>query len=118
MVLFKRTGYNDRMQQISVRIGNSPVSPEHGLKQISANYDCGTSSARTDTAVEVVDCGSARSGRYMTLQSHAAKMINMAEINVYAGREPGEMMMVVNRLYKFVRHLGLSRGTFESLVCS
>ena len=91
VVLFKRTGYKDRMQQIEIRVGDTPIATNHGLKRIHANYNCGSTSSRTDTAVEAVTCGYARAGRYMSLQSHAAAMINMAEVNVYSGRERGEM---------------------------
>ena len=91
VLLFKRTGYKDRMQQIEIRVGDTAIAADHGLKQIHANYICGRTSSRTDTAVEAVTCGYARAGRYMSLQSHAAAMINMAEVNVYSGRERGEM---------------------------
>ena len=91
VVLFKRTGYKDCMQQIEIRVGDTPIATNHGLKRIHANYNCGSTSSRTDTAVEAVTCGYARAGRYMSLQSHAAAMINMAEVNVYSGRERGEI---------------------------
>ena len=92
VVLFKSDRYKNmnKMQEVEVRVGNSKVHAFQGLMWITANKLCGTSSNSAVTTVETVDCHYTLAGRYMSLQSHATSTLDIGEVNIYSGLEPGE----------------------------
>ena len=92
VVLFKSDRYKNmnKMQEVEVRVGNSKVHAFQGLKRITANRWCGKSSDSNVTTVETVDCHYTLAGQFMSLQSHATSTLDIGEVNIYSGLEPGK----------------------------
>ena len=81
--VIKRFHFPQRTLQLEIRVGPTRTPANYGLTRITSNSVCGTSSSKTNTESEIVNCGSPGNGRYLTLQSLANMMLNIGEINVY-----------------------------------
>lgn len=87
MVMFKRIGFPSRTIQIEARIGNKAWSTSHGRKAITINRKCGATSSSSSASVATFTCWPRLDGRYLTLQSMAPMMLNIAEVNIYRSGE-------------------------------
>ena len=92
VVLFKSTRFKhkNKMQEVEVRVGNTKIHAFQGLKPITTNRWCGSTSNSKVATVETVDCHYTLAGRFMSLQSHAPATLDIGEVNIYSGLEPGE----------------------------
>ena len=81
--VIKRFWFPQRTLQLEIRVGRTRTPANYGLTRITANSVCGTTSSRTNTESEIVNCDSPKNGRYLTLQSLANMMLNIGEVNVY-----------------------------------
>lgn len=68
---------------IEVRIGNARLVSAYGLKPITTNTKCGSTSGTDQKSLETFKCSTPLDGRYLSLQSLADKQLNIGEINIF-----------------------------------
>ena len=88
-------GYEHRIRQAEVRIGNTETATSHGLNRITSNELCDEYATYSHSLWAVFTCFVPLTGRYLTLQTMVTDFVTIDEIHV--NRLTGEWLD--NKLY-------------------